>query len=62
MPLHTYQQLPFFACPGGQNFPFPACAPPRPGSTTIDPEGVWTAHAPSDVAKRMEARMSLMTF
>jgi hypothetical protein len=37
------QQLPFLACPGGQKPP----SPDRWGSTTTEPEGVYTAHPPS---------------
>lgn len=53
------QQLPFLAWPGGQNFP-----PPEPwgpaGSTTTEPDGVYTAQPATDDASRTSAIRDFM--
>lgn len=52
----NHQQLPFFACPGGQK-PWPV---DPSGSTTTDPERVCTAHPPSSATTANRARSFFM--
>ena len=53
------QQLPFLACPGGQNLP-PAESCRPAGSMTTEPDGVYTAQPAKEVDARTSSAISVL--
>lgn len=56
------QQLPFFACPGGQKPLRPAGTCVTPGSTTTEPDGVYTAQPAIAVTNQKAAARDRIFF